>query len=480
MSPEGADGCERAQSDELKGALEHLQVAGGAQQHDDLARLGATAADELADALREQARLGLAPGLGRRQSSGDPFGQRLALLPSVDVGEQQLDRRALLVLACIRATRDQRRHAREALGEDGVDDVEQPGTAAEVVSQRQAAAALLQLIAPFAKEAHVGVPEAVDRLQLVADREQVLAIERAQDRELARIRVLELVDHQQLEALRPGRAHGLALEQQALSEQLQVVEVDGRARLLQPLIGEAEAFEQLAEQRAHAGRLELLLRSIASKRGDGQARQALAAAAQLEVDLLEHRADAVDAVGREHLGRLVAVLGQPRTHGLLERTSPHTSRQPLLEHGEIGVDAGRQRLGSQQPRAEAMEGADERRLGVASRLALAQLEQPCPDTLAQLARCALGEGDREDPPRRDAVLAHGAHEALDEHRGLAAARRSRDEQRLGSPRDRLLLLDRQLRALAARRRAGRLHPGECLQLRRVAGAHRSHRQIVGY
>ena len=65
---------------------------------------------------------------------------------------------------------------------------------------------MLELAPALAEKAHVGVAEAVDRLELVADREQVLALERAQDRELAGVGVLELVDHQQLEALGPRAA----------------------------------------------------------------------------------------------------------------------------------------------------------------------------------------------------------------------------------------------------------------------------------
>jgi hypothetical protein len=145
---------------------------------------------------------------------------------------------------------------------------------------------------------------------------------------------------------------------------------------------------------------------------------------------------------------------------------------------------GVERMGAQQPRAEAVEGAHERGLGVARRLTLAQLEQARPDTRAQLPGGALGERDREDPSRRDAVLAHRPDEALDEHRRLAAARGRRDRERLGPTSDRLLLLDRQLAGarLGERDRRARIHPRQRLGLRRTRSArtHRSHRQIVGY
>jgi hypothetical protein len=105
-----------------------------------------------------------------------------------------------------------------------------------------------------------------------------------------------------------------------------------------------------------------------------------------------------------------------------------------------------------------MEGAYEGALGVPRRIAPAELEQPRADPRAQLAGGPLGEGDRENPPRRDVVLDHRPDEALDEHRGLAAARRRRQRQRLAAARRRRLLLVGQ----AVRRRS-----------------HRSQRQIEG-
>src|SRR5207244_5948489 len=70
---------------------------------------------------------------------------------------------------------------------------------------------------------------------------------------------------------------------------------------------------------------------------------------------------------------------------------------------------------------------------------------------------------RKDPRRRDTVLAHRAHEALDEHGGLAAARARRDEQRLAAARDGPLLLGGELSRRAghqgsARHTAGYMQP----------------------
>src|SRR5437870_4735244 len=97
--------------------------------------------------------------------------------------------------------------------------------------------------------------EAIDRLQLVSDREQVAALERRQDRKLARIGVLKLVHHQQLEALRPRRADVSASLEQPARAQLEVIEVECAALALELLVGAPEAVEQLVEQLTRLPRL---------------------------------------------------------------------------------------------------------------------------------------------------------------------------------------------------------------------------------
>ena len=65
--------------------------------------------------------------------------------------------------------------------------------------------------------------------------------------------------------------------------------------------------------------------------------------------------------------------------------------------------------------------------------------------LAQLAGGAIGEGDREDPPGRDPVLDDGAHVALDEHAGLAAAGVGGQRELAVAALDRVALLGSELR-----------------------------------
>ena len=92
------------------------------------------------------------------------------------------------------------------------------------------------------------MPEAVDRLRLVADGEQVVALERLQHVELQPVRVLELVDHDQVESLRPARAGAGVGREQVAHAQLEVLEVDARARRLGRGVRAAEAVEQVVEQ----------------------------------------------------------------------------------------------------------------------------------------------------------------------------------------------------------------------------------------
>jgi hypothetical protein len=94
---------------------------------------------------------------------------------------------------------------------------------------------------------------------------------------------------------------------------------------------------------------------------------------------------------------------------------------------------------AQQACAEAVDRRDPRALGVAGGVVALELEEAVADPVGELARRLLGEGDREDPADLDVVLHDGAHDALDHHARLAAARPGRDQQRPGA-----ILDDRQL------------------------------------
>ncbi len=247
----------RGQALLLERFLEQAQGRGRADEHDHVA--GAPAAVELgAQAVGEQARLGAPPGLVSPLRQAEP---RRQLVPPLRAGDEQLDgrlplrradveqpQRPVLVDAELLAAGLQRREALAQLrAEGGVEDVQQLLAAAEV--DRQAAnLARVELGRAAAEDVHVGVAEAVDRLELVADREQVVALQRPQDAELDRVRVLELVDHDQLEALRPLGARRLVVQKVA-GAQLEVVEVDRRPLGLRVVVGRAVAVQQRVDQR---------------------------------------------------------------------------------------------------------------------------------------------------------------------------------------------------------------------------------------
>jgi hypothetical protein len=92
----------------------------------------------------------------------------------------------------------------------------------------------------------IGAPERVNRLVLVADREhpRLGAAQRPDQLELDRVRVLELVDQQVVEALPVALGDCLTLAEQSQREQLEIVEVDARALRLRGGEALVEALEQ--------------------------------------------------------------------------------------------------------------------------------------------------------------------------------------------------------------------------------------------
>ena len=193
-------------------------------------------------------------------------------------------------------------------------------------------------------------------------------------------------------------------------------------------------------------------------------RLALPAAAELGVHREDHRADAVDAVGRHEVDRLRPLPLQEHAEGPAQGAAAQAPCQRLIEDGELGVKARGGGMRPQQACAEAVECPEESGLGVTRRLAFAELEQPRPDPLAQLSRRSLGEGDRQDLSRREPVLADRPDEALHQHEGLPAASGRRQEQVLRAASGRELLLLGERPALAGH---GRI-------------AHGWHLQMVGY
>ena len=108
-------------------------------------------------------------------------------------------------------------------------------------------------LAPLAEHGDVGVPEAVDRLELVADEEELLlgaGAEEVDEVGLEAVRVLELVHHDRAEAELLGLPDRDVLAQELPRPQLQVLEVERRLAVLGLGVGGREAGQQLLQELA--------------------------------------------------------------------------------------------------------------------------------------------------------------------------------------------------------------------------------------
>ena len=107
------------------------------------------------------------------------------------------------------------------------------------------------LLAALAEDFEVRVPEAVDRLELVADRKD-LGVVRMRDEvdqlALEPVRVLKLVDHDDSEAELCRLANRRIVAEQVTGRELEVLEVDDRLPALRRRILDAEALEQLLQE----------------------------------------------------------------------------------------------------------------------------------------------------------------------------------------------------------------------------------------
>ena len=167
-----------------QGGLEHVGRSPGCQQHRDLAGSASAELDQLLDPPRQRTCLGEPPVLaalahGRLVDHGDFDGG--AKLGSGKAA-RRLERFEMLSELC---------------PENVVDDSKHLGSRAVVLGQRKHAAAL----APTgAEDVDVGVAKAIDRLELVADEEELAGGEEVDELALEPIRVLKLVDHDRAKA----------------------------------------------------------------------------------------------------------------------------------------------------------------------------------------------------------------------------------------------------------------------------------------
>src|SRR5579875_280028 len=283
---------------------------------------------------------------------------------------------------------------------------------------------------PPAEDLHLSVAEAVDRLLLVADRQQVAVLERPQQRKLARVDILELIDHDQGVAAAPARSQPAVSLKQRQGAELEVVVVEAPRRLLVGGKALVKELEQAGEERGDRARLALaLLPAAATGARGGQRRRALTARAQLVIDGEDRLLELLGRIGAQLLALLAGELLHQRAQGLLVGARPQQRRVSLLKDAEARLQRALEGLLAQQHRAEAVEGADEGAAQPAALQAPLALAKPRGHALAQLRCGAHGEGDREQPLGRDLLLEHRAHEALDEHARLARAGRRADQER---------------------------------------------------
>ncbi len=110
---------------------------------------------------------------------------------------------------------------------------------------------VLRLLAALAEDLEIRVAEPVDRLELVADGED-LGVIRVRDEvdqlALEPVRVLELVDHDHPEAELRRLTNSAVVAQQIAGRELEILEVHDRLAPLRGGVLRAEALEQLLEE----------------------------------------------------------------------------------------------------------------------------------------------------------------------------------------------------------------------------------------
>ena len=111
----------------------------------------------------------------------------------------------------------------------------------------------------------------------------------------------------------------------------------------------------------------------------------------------------------------------------LERLAADHRAVLVVQLAEARVDADGERVRAQEARAEAVDRRDPRAVELAREIGPAAAVERGADARAQLAGRLPRVRDHEHRLDVEALLAHRAHEALDEHARLAGARAGRDE-----------------------------------------------------
>ena len=221
-------------------------VRAGGKEEDDLPGGRDPGVDQLLHAPRNVSRLGPPP-----VHAGAGVGGL--------VRHEQLDRGAEDGIGELAGRRERLEFLAELGAEEVVDDGEHLRPRAVIARQWQQR---LRPRPPFAEDLHVGVTEAVDRLELVADEEPlgIRAGQQVDELALEPVRILELVDHDRAEAQPLALAQRLVVAQQVAGLQLQILEVERRLAVLGRRVLGREAVQK------HLQQLAILQRQLVERR----------------------------------------------------------------------------------------------------------------------------------------------------------------------------------------------------------------------
>ena len=235
----------------MSARLDGRHVGEGAHQDDDLRRVDLLVVHQPPQPPGEPARLRDLRPRARIVGQARQLGLLgLPALPVVD-GQEKLHGGS-----APRLVLDERRQRLESVEQAPADRVgrrDELGRGAEVPGQRQRLTvgllALLEAAVLAAVDLDVRVPEPVDRLELVADQEEagVRPAQLLDQPQLQAVRVLELVDHQVVELLAVALPQGVGVGEELDRLQLEVLEVERRAVLLELLVARSESGHQLPE-----------------------------------------------------------------------------------------------------------------------------------------------------------------------------------------------------------------------------------------
>ena len=237
VPPRGAVGGQPHGSELL---LEPLGVRARREEEDDLAGARVACVDQLAHALRDVSGLRAAPVDAR-------------LARGLLVRDEQLERGAQDGRPATVGRLEPLELVAELRSEELVHRREHLRPRAVVLGQRQDGRCGLPALP---EDGDVRVPEPVDRLELVADQEEVALLlssaEQVEQLGLEAVRVLELVHHDRAEPLALPLADDRVVAQQVAHAELEILEVEGGLALLRLRVRHRERRQELLEELAVA------------------------------------------------------------------------------------------------------------------------------------------------------------------------------------------------------------------------------------